>query len=233
MIAVVIFGLLVAIWRIATKQMSIREGVVFAIALAYFLLVVFQINVADNLLMPECRYWIQVGVLLMGWVIWGVDAIANAVMRRFPRIKIMRFLLVAIILGFALNDIVMLFRSSIPNTRRNLNVKACEWAAKRIASDWQGPCKDAENPIAIGEYHIPNRPVVAAHTKRLAYVLNGRNERTSCYGKIDYPDYVFNESHRIDWQNYKCEYNLIDDLELGKKHFFLYRRVDLNWPTED
>lgn len=185
--AVGILALIAVAWRIRIRVFTRAEAALLALVAGNWVMIWAQINVSDGVPFPEKRYWIQSFVLLCGWAVWGVYRLSAFLRGRFPSAK---HLLPLMLYTLILFDFVMLFKPYIPAGRRFAYRKACDWAENVIMRDWKGPEKDSENPFSVKEYHRPDRPVVRAFSKRLAYDLKGRRDNVRIFGKIDTPDYI-------------------------------------------
>lgn len=187
MIAVGILALIAVVWRIRIRVFTRAETALLALVAGNWVMIWAQINVSDGVLFPEKRYWIQSFVLLCGWAVWGVDRLSALLCSRYSFAKHLLPLMLYLLILF---DFVMIFKPHIPVGRRFAYRKACNWAENVIMRDWKGPEKDEANPFSIKEYHHPNRPVVRAFSKRLAYDLKGRRDNVHIFGKVDTPDYI-------------------------------------------
>lgn len=220
MIVLALIALVAILYRVQKRLFTRAEGVLLAIVAANVALIWAQIAIKDHAAFPEKRYWIQSFVLLLGWTAWGVQAFCrSAAAKRIPGI---RFLFPLIVALFALNDLVMVVKPHIPVGRRHAWVSACNWAAERIRADWKGPAQDAEDVFSVQQYHRPNRPCVAGHTARIAYLVGGRVASTNEFGRLDRPDYICKEESKIG--KLGPDYELMDRVPFGKRRFALYRR---------
>lgn len=226
MIVFLVIAALAIAYRLAKGLFTRQEAIVLAVFLVNFLFVFLQSAVCDSVWMPEKRYFIQAGVLLLGWTAWGVFAFSRAAARKFPPAK---FAFPVLVVAFALLEVAMLVKPVIPGSRRHAYLAALDWAKERIAADWHGPADDAPERIAFcpGEYRDTRRPVVHAHTARLPYLLGGRNDSVSRRFADDAPDYIFDEEREINltaFADKSARYELMDKVTFGKRTFALYRR---------
>lgn len=219
MIALAVIALIAIFYRLKCRAFTRAEGVLLALIAANLLLIWAQIAIKDHATFPEKRYWVESFILLLGWSAWGIVAFCKSSFAR--RIPFVRFLLPLIIALFAINDLVMCIKPRIPVGRRHAWVAACDWAEERIRADWRGPAKDEKDVFSTRQYHHPNRPCVAGHTARIAYLLNGRVASINEFGKLDKPDYICKEESKIG--KLGAEYELMDRVQFGKRRFALYR----------
>ena len=225
MIVLMLIAVAAVAWRLATKRFTAPEWILLAIGALTYLVLAGQMLCWgwSKYEPPEMRYWIQAGVLWLGWAAWGILEVSRLVAARWW--KPARFLLPFVVAVFAAIDFAMLVKPHVPGSRRHAAVVACEEAAKVIRADYKGPARDAETVYSDVEYHEAKRPVVRAHTGRLAYLLNGREGSPSKFGAIDLPDYVLNECHKVKLPE-GARYELLRRFEIpGRKPFELYRRV--------
>lgn len=218
MIVLAFLSLAVIAVRIRRRQFSRAEGALLAVVAVNYAVVVGQSLFEGghfHLNFPEARYTIQSTLLLYPWGIWGVISL-------FRSGRLASRCLAAAFAGFAILAVVMLVKSKIPGSRRHAYVRACDWAVERIRADWDGPSKDAAFEFYPQEYHSPNRPVVQAHTARLPYLLNGRLSSLDIVGKVDTPDYWFDDIDRE--VPPKKGYDKLDSYRCGNYRFELYRR---------
>lgn len=220
MIPLALIALAAILYRIKKRLFTRAEGVLLAIIAVNVAFIWAQIAIKDHAAFPEKRYWIQSFLLLLGWSAWGIQAFCrSSAAKRVPGI---RFLFPLIVALFALNDLVMVVKPHIPVGRRHAWVAACDWAAERIRADWKGPAQDAEDVFSVRQYHRPNRPCVAGHTARIAYLVGGRVASTNEFGRLDRPDYICKEESKIGPLG--PDYELMDRIRFGKRRFALYRR---------
>lgn len=224
MIVVNIVALAVVIYRICKREFSGLEWLLLAVIAINWAMVTAQINVCDNRLLPEKRYWAQSSTLAIGWFVWGVMRLSQWLS---PKIHAAKWLLPLLAGLLAANDIVILAKAHFPVGRRHAYVQACDWAAERIRADWDGPKRDEKNVFRIENYHLPNRPCIDAHSNRLPYIVGGRADALVKVSPIDIPDYIFDEDRDIDLKDKHlrgAKYRLLDKVQFGKYKFSLYRR---------
>ena len=223
MIMLTIIALAAIAYRVYTRQFSKLELALLIVFLGNVGFVALQCGVSFSHL-PEKRYWIQSAVLLLGWAVWGIRQVAEFAS---ARMKYAKHTMSAIVIVFALVALGMIFKSKVPGSRRYAYVKASDWAEQKIRADWKGPVRDCGDYTSPGEYHLPNRPIVQAHSNRLPYKLGGRDDSCSGWYEDDTPDYLFDEEKEIDLAAknlYGAKYDLMDKLTIGKRTFALYRR---------
>lgn len=215
--------------RIATRRFTAPEWVLLAIAALNYLTLAGQLLGCygpKRYEGPEMRYWIQSGVLFLGWTAWGLSEAARAAARRWRPAGLLLPLVVA---AFAAVDVAMLVKPHVPGSRRNANVRACEWAEGLIRADWKGPSADGANAYSDSGYHVPGRPAVFAHTGLLAYRLGGRQAAPNKFGAVDAPDYVVGEESKV--RSPQCaeysisDYALLGSAEFGRRRYQVYRRL--------
>ena len=218
MTIIIILALPVIGWRIYHRQFTRAEWIMLAVAVGFWAMVVVQSMVASQC-MPEKRYWIQCGVLFVGWAVIALDKISALVVKRMSR-----NLLPSIAVGcFAALALVMLIKAYIPGSRRNSYLLAMDWAANIIRADYCGPTEDKEYFYSDKEYHLMRRPAVLAHCHRLPYILNGRHPSPRKFGKVDIPDYIVDEEARLKFPEVGT-YEKMAEKKFGKRTFLLYRR---------
>ena len=225
MIVLLTIAVLAILFRLAKGLFTRQEALVLAVFLANFLFVFLQSAICDSVWMPERRYFIPGGVLLLGWTAWGVFAFSRACAAKFP---LARFAFPVLVAVFALIEVVMLVKPVVPGSRRHAYLAALDWAMPRIAADWHGPAADERVAFFPGEYRDVGRPIVHAHTARLPYLFGGRNDSVSHLFADDAPDYIFDEERKIDlaaFADKSARYELMDKVAFGSRTFALYRRV--------
>lgn len=225
MIVLLTIAALAILFRLAKGLFTRQEALVLAVFLVNVLFVFLQSAICDSVWMPERRYFIQGGVLLLGWTAWGVFAFSRACAARFP---LARFAFPVLVVAFALLEVGMLVKAQVPGSRRHAYLAALDWARGRIRADYRGPKADAQVAYFSGEYRDASRPVVQAHTARLAYLLGGRNASVAHLFADDVPDYIFDEERKIDlsaFAKWGASYELMGKAMFGKRAFALYRRV--------
>ena len=224
MIVLMLIAVAAVAWRIATKRFTAAEWILLAIAALNHVVLTGQIMFESGSFVlghPEQRYWIQSGVLFLGWAAWGLSEASRLVAQKWSPAKFLLPLVVAVLVAI---DVAMLVKPHVPGSRRNAYLRACDWAEEKIRADYRGPAKDAEWVYSDEEYHEAKRPVVGAHTGLLAYRLNGRQGSPGKFGAIDLPDYVVDEDKKLRFPK-GASYELMDRLRIGKRPFSLYRRV--------
>lgn len=225
MIAVIVIAAVAIAYRVKARLFTKAEFALLAIFAVNLTMVELQIAICDHCAFPEKRYWVQAGVLLSGWAAWGVHRLSAALATRF---RPARHILPAAVACLAIVEIVMIMKPHIPLSRRHAHLQAVEWAADRIREDWKGPAADGQMEYFDFEYRQPNRPVVRAHTARLPYVLNGRNDSLSAVFEDDTPDYICDEEGKVNLSPktlHGAKYELMDTARFGKRTFALYRRT--------
>lgn len=226
MIGFLVIAALAIAYRIWKRLFTRAEALVLAVFLVNVLFVFLQSAVCDRIYRPESRYFIQGGVLLLGWTAWGVLAFSRRLAATCPPA---RFAAPALVAAFALLAAAMLVKAHVPGSRRHAYLAALDWAKVRIAADYRGPCADDAVAFFPGEYRQRARPIVHAHTARLPYVLGGRNDSVSHLFADDLPDYVFDETHKIDlaaFARHGARYELMETATFDGRDFALYRRAD-------
>ena len=222
MVVAIVIAVLAIAYRVRMRLFTKAELAVLSIFAANWVMMELQITICAHQLFPEARYWVQSGVLLLGWTAWGIYRLSSALSSKF---RPARYVLPVAVACLAAVEIVMIMKPHIPGSRRYAYLQAVDWAAERIRADWKGPAADEHMGYFNRNYRHPNRPIVSAHTARLPYVLNGRRS-TVLAG--DVPDYICDEEGKIDlaaeWRLHGVRYELMDRLTVGKRTFALYRR---------
>lgn len=224
MIVLILIALAAIIARIITHRFTKAEWILLSIGVITYITLAGQILVCwggKKFEPPEMRYWIQAGVLFLGWAAWGISEASRVLASKW---KPGGYLLPTIVIIFAAIDCAMLLKPQVPTSRRNAYLRACDWAEEKIRADYKGPAEDAEWIYSDKEYHDVKRPAIIAHTGLLAYRLNGRHASPGKFGAIDLPDYVCNEEKRLQLPE-GAKYELMDRVKFGKRSFALYRRV--------
>ena len=224
MIVLLLIAVAAIAWRIATKRFTTPEWILLAIGALTYAVLAGQILVCWGLKEfepPEMRYWIQAGILWLGWAAWGLSEASRVVAQKWRPAKFLLPLVVAVLVAI---DVAMLVKPHVPGSRRNAYLRACDWAEEKIRADYRGPAKDAEWVYSDEEYHGEKRPALVAHTGLLAYRLNGRHASPGKFGAIDLPDYVFDEDKKVRLPK-GARYELMDRVSFGRRSFSLYRRV--------
>lgn len=200
----------VVAWRLRRRELSQEEVAVAAVAIISLGVVFLQSLIADYVI-PEGRYYKQIGTLLVPWTVWAA-----------LRLKYGRRILIGLIAILAVYHGVMFAKPHMPGTRRKAYVSACEWAAELIRRDWHGPSRDEAATFSVRDYHLPHRPCVHGITPRLAYLVGGRDESLHVFGEIDRPDYWL--TGRFDDEFRAEDYALMGEFTSGRYRFSLYRR---------
>lgn len=217
MIALALFSIAVILWRLKWRRASRAEVLLAGLVLMNFLVVFAQEKFGGVHPFPEARYYNQTYLLLYPWGIWGVLQLMSKVKRINARICL------GVVFGvFAIYDGVMLIKAHLPVGRRSAYEASIQWALPKIAADWQGPKRDELSVMNGKDYHTPYRPVVAAHSARLPYLLGGRDSIFWAYEKEDVADYWFSDIRRDEPP--AKGYDLMDEFKQGKYTFQLYRR---------
>lgn len=222
MIGVLIVAAGAMAWRIRKGLFTRAEAVVLAVFAVNWLMIELQIAICDHRPCPEKRYWVQAGVLLSGWAVWGVREIVRALSRRVPAMKLV---LPLVVCGFAVFELGMLLKPHIPFSRRHAYLAACAWAAERIRADWKGPDRDGEPQYTDAEYVDGRRPSLFSHTARLPYVLGGRQASHLPPALVEVPDYLVDEEP-IDFEVRELRglrFERLETLDIGSRKFAIYR----------
>ncbi len=225
MIAVIAIAAVAIAYRVKARLFTKAEFAVLSIFIVHLVMVELQISICDHSPFPEKRYWVQAGVLLSGWAVWGLVRFSAALSSRF---RPARYLLPAAVVCLAAVEVAMIAKPHVPFSRRYAHLRAVDWAEEMIRADWKGPSKDKGIEFITAEYRQPNRPIVRAHTARLPYVLNGRNDSVSQAFEDDTPDYICDEEGKIDLLSeslHGAKYELMEKAKFGRRTFALYRRV--------
>ena len=212
-------------YRVKARLFTKAELAVLAVFIVHLAMVELQISICDHSPFPEKRYWVQAGVLLLGWAAWGIARFSAMLSSRF---RPARYLLPAAVACLAAVEVAMIAKPHVPFSRRYAHLRAVDWAEERIRADWKGPSKDSGIEFIVSEYRQPNRPIVRAHTARLPYVLDGRNDSVSMAFEDDTPDYICDEEGKVDVVSeslHGARYELMDKARFGRRTFALYRRV--------
>lgn len=209
-------------WRIRRGLFTRAEAVVLAVFAVNWLVIELQIAICDHRPCPEKRYWVQAGILLSGWAVWGVRELVRTLSRRVP---VLKQALPLIVCGFAAFELGMLLKPHIPLSRRHVHLAACAWAAERIQADWKGPRHDEESHYVDAEYVDGRRPRLFAHTARLPYVLGGRLASYLPPALVEVPDYLVDEEP-VDFDDEAMRdlrFERLETLDVGSRKFAIYR----------
>lgn len=216
MIVFAYFSLGVVSYRIWKKMLSKTEAALLVLVIGSILMIVLQRCFESghfHWALPERRYVVQATVVLYGWGVWGILQLPTRI----------RCIILPVLVGaLATYHFAMIAKSHVPFGRRFAFVQASEWAIAKIKADYHGPRRDEVNVFSIGEYHRPNRPIVHGHNPRIGYLLGGRDESLTVFGKADQPDYWV--TGHYDEQFARDEYELMDTFICGKRRFDLFRR---------
>lgn len=226
MIVVGILSLMAVVWRVRMRVFTREEIVLLAIVFVNWAVICAQINVADGVVFPEKRYWIQSFVLMCGWAMWGLDRVTEVLSRKK---HVCKYILPVLVIVLIIFDFVMVFKPHIPIGRRYAYYKACAWAEDVIRKDWQGSERDLNNPFSIKEYHRPNRPVVRAFSQRLVYNLKGRRDNVGIFGVVDIPDYIVIDTGKMNSKKNRRPgngYEKISEAVFVSNKFELYKRKE-------
>lgn len=208
-----ILSLLVAGYRIRKGLFTRPEWALLSFWALHLVLEFLQLFFDLKSYHFEIRFFQPADFLVFGWLAWGVVTWWRRV----------RWLAVAAVAAVAVYNAVMLVKAQLPVGRRAAYAAACEWAASRIRADWHGPARDAECAFSIKEYHLPNRPVVDAHSARVPYLVGGRLDMAEAVFKdVDVPDYWIQDIASEDPP--KSGYELVDVFRRGRYELHLYRR---------
>ncbi len=222
MIGVLIVAAGAIAWRIRKGLFTRVEAGVLAIFAVNWLMIELQIVICDHRPCPEKRYWVQAGLLLSGWTVWGVRELVRTLSCRIPMLKPA---LPLIVCGFAVFELGMLLKSHIPFSRRHAHIAACAWAAERIRVDWKGPDRDNEPRYTDVEYVDRGRPRILAHTARLPYVIGGRLPLSISRKLVEVPDYLVEEEPvDFDDEDFRgLRFERLETLDVGRRKFSIYR----------
>jgi len=166
-------------------------------------------------LFPETRYFVQGFVVLIPLI--PVVAL---------KFRFGKALLALLVVALTVHAAVFLVKAHIPTARRHQYVEACDWAVERIRADYRGPKADAKPFFSWLEYHPLSRPCVESHTARVAYELGGRWASLAGCGFADIPDYIVDETSRVNrvWWQF-ADYEVLAERTFGKRDFIIYKRI--------
>ena len=169
----------------------------------------------DRPCIPEKRYWVESLILLL-----------PLVPILLLRIRWGRKALTAIVAVMLAVTFVYLVKAHVPDSNRNVNVQACNWAVEVIRRDYTGPKVRQADVFGETNYRRPNLPIVDAHTARVAYLLDGQAAHIGFAGPDGIPDYLVGEPRRIrrGWTTL-ARYELLAERMFGKREFVIYKRV--------
>lgn len=214
-----ILSVLVLAYRAKKRLLTKPELVLLAIWCVHFILEEAQTFLYLGHFYYGARYLRPAEFLLWGYLAWGIVHLREI----FPRLD--RRLLLLPLICIVIYNVVLLVKPRLPVGRRGAYVAACEWAADKIRSDWQGPQKDEEFVFSVRRYRVPDRPVIDCYSARLPYVVGGRSNGNAVDEKtteLDQADYWIQD---LRWEDPPGEgWELMDTFERGKYKFPLYRR---------
>lgn len=214
-----ILSILVIAYRAKKRLLTKVELVLLAIWFIHFVFEESQVVLYVGRFHYDPRYLRPAEFLLWGWLAWGLVHLSE-ILPQFNR----RWLLLPLGLIVIYNSI-LLIKPRLPVGRRGAYVAACDWAAEKIRSDWQGPVKDEEFVFSIRRYRVPDRPVIDCYSARLPYVVGGRSNGNAVDEKtveLDQADYWIQD---LRWEDPPGEgWELMDTFTRGKHKFPLYRR---------
>ena len=155
MIVAIAIALLAIAYRVKMRLFTKAELAVLSIFVANWVTIELQITICDHVLFPEMRYWVQSGVLLLGWTAWGIYRLSSALSSKF---RPARYVLPAAVACLAAVEIVMIMKPHIPGSRRYAYLRAVDWAAernRRRTSAWNIPT--STTAIRTGRLSAPIR----------------------------------------------------------------------------
>jgi len=166
-------------------------------------------------ILPETRYFLQSLIIF-------IPLIPLAALKFKQGRKILAVLLTALVV----HAVVFLVKAHVPGARRHASIAACNWAVEQIRADYKGPKRDAEPFFVWLEYHPLSRPCVEAHVTRVSYLLGGRGASLDGNGLVDIPDYLVDETKKINPDFFKlAKYEILAEKNFGKRDFVIYKRV--------
>ena len=78
MIAVIAIAAVAIAYRVKARLFTRAEFAVLSIFVVNWVMIELQISICDHSPFPEKRYWVQAGVLLLGWAAWGMYRLSAA-----------------------------------------------------------------------------------------------------------------------------------------------------------
>ena len=152
MTVAIVIALLAIAYRVKMRLFTKAELAVLSVFIANWVTIELQISICDHVPFPERRYWVQAGVLLMGWTAWGVYRLSSALSSRF---RPARYVLPAMVACFAAIEIAMIVKPHVPGSRRYAYLRAVDWAEEKIRDDWKGPAMDEGMEYSNRNYRHP------------------------------------------------------------------------------
>jgi len=211
------------------RSLCIIGGLILTNALLAWAQMMVRWRVVGSFFEVDDRYWLGSLILLVPLVVWGVSSILPGMLPRKSRSrgKTIRNVVLALgALALGANAACQLAKAHTPGQNRHAKRAACDWAAEAIRADYRGPKADAVRFFSAGDYLRSNRPVVDAHTARVAYLLGGRQSNLEAAGLRDIPDYVVGEPGGLDtnWWGV-ADYELLAAKRFDRREFVIYRRI--------
>lgn len=213
-LALVVISFIVFAYRLKQGLATKAEKILWLLWLIHAILVTVLACYAAGELWVDTRYLKPADALVFGAAIW---ALLQAKHGKYVVYGALGLLVVY--------NGVMLTKHLIPGSRRNANLIACDWAENLIREDWRSINLPPDPKFfTIYEYTTGGRPAVSPISLRMNYHLGARSGSPILGLYEGRPDYIVEEDSRIKFDPWpKSDYVLMDELQVKKRHYSLYK----------
>lgn len=216
-LTIAILSLFVFGYRLKKGLVSREEKILWLMWLLHLLIVLpltMMVRVTHTF---ETRYLKPVDCFVWGAVVWALF-----------KIKYGRYFVYGVLSFLVAYNCVMFTKHLVPGSRRNANLIACDWAQNKIKADWNKHDTSASKVFTINEYTSGGSPSISPISKRMNYLLGARNANAVFGKKFGTPDYIVEEDKRLMFEPWdKEDYVLMDELQIKKRHYSLFKRKNL------
>lgn len=211
-ITLALASLLLFALRYRRGSVSREEKILWRLWFVHFLIVAPLAIYSEPHHRLDTRYVKPVDCL-----VWGI-LIAEILKHRFGKMMLTGALSLMVIY-----NAIMFTKHLIPGSRRNANYLACDWAMEKIKADFKGD-KSAPNLFLCDEYTSGGSPVIQPISKRMTFLMGAR-AANPVFEEDGVPDYIVEEDKRLKFEPWnKDDYILLDELQIKKRHYSLFKR---------
>lgn len=219
-LTIVVLSLIVFAFRVKKGIVKREEKILWALWFAHLLIVLPLTIFTREDGTFDSRYLKPIDCLVWGATVWAIS-----------QFRIGKHMLWAVLGLLVCYNAVMFTKHLVPGSRRHANLLACEWAQAKIKADWGKSDNSAAKLFTIHEYTSGGSPSISPISKRMNYLLGARNADPVFGKKFGSPDYIVEEDKRLKFEPWnKNEYILMDELQIKKRHYSLYKKANGDCP---
>lgn len=219
-LTIVVLSLIVFAFRVKKGIVKREEKILWALWFAHLLIVLPLTIFTREDGTFDSRYLKPIDCLVWGATVWAISSFRYG-----------KRILVVMLGVLVVYNAVMFTKHLVPDSRRHANLVACQWAMRRIQADWRGQSEEdaaAKKFFTIREYTSGGNPSISPISKRMNYFLGARNANPA-FRTFGIPDYIVEEDKRLKFKPWdKRDYILLDELQIKKRHYTLYKRRSLS-----